>query len=1245
VVALATATIRIRGDVSGIPRDIDRGLRGAGGERAASAKGKALGESISKDLGSVMNQRLRNLKLPEINLRAGTKGALESIHQTETALREMSHNAPNLEVRVETRQALSDLVRFRKQVDDESTETGRRSAASFTKGFGDNSGGTFGRVAAMMASRTTLITAGLAAATPVAAKFVAALAPAAGVATGAIPGILGMAAASGTLRLAVSGVNDALSAGLTGNTEQYQKALAELAPAQADVTRKIVGFKDQILGVRQVVAQRFFAPLTDDIAPLARTFLPLASQEMGDLAGKLGETAGEIARVARSAPVVQMVRDVFRATGGAVDDTRASVGLVIPAVARLVSSSTPLLRSMSADVVRLVGGFTDWANTAAGTRLLVTLYERGRVVIGQLLQITLNLGAVGKAVFTGLAGNSSVLLQHLVDLTTSMRDFVTSAKGAALLKDLFQTLGVLGAALRGALAGVLPQLASALQIAAPSAAALAAAIARLLVSLGPLLPALARSAAIVADAFVPAINLLAGFLEKNRIILTVIAPALVAYAVAARAAAAATVAYTVATKGAAAIQGAIAFVQLAAQIRSVADAWALLSATTGIAGPKIAAANVALAETKAASTAAAIGLRAVGAAVVVVAALEIIGVVADKFKLAAINVDRLTDSLVNFQQTGRAVGELTTAFGADMSNFANQANLAQKASHGFYGGLNDLLSAIPGVGSAVDALNEHLQGSSFNRAKDSMAALDQAVVQFATTTGSASRTSALWNQLLIKSGMDSEQLARLLPNAYQKVGELNRAQDQASIAAANAAKAQRGLKGSIDPTTGAVRLQRSSLAALNKAVNDQFNPIAAFIHAQEALKTAQQQATAAIRAHGATSKQARTATLNLAAAAIDLQGKAGSLGDKFTGKLTPAMKITLRAAGVTDRQIGVLSKSFQQVKRDADKYDGKYNAHVTATGIPAVKRSLSSLLIEQEALKKGISVSAARSAFNKNAAGLATGGHIRGPGGPRADKVPAMLSNGEFVEQADAVSYYGVPFMKALNQRKIPKEALPPMFARGGTVTWPFPATASKTRIPSRAEALAAVTPAMPAGLTGGGITYPWIIKAARALVGAVRVISTFRRGATTLSGNRSYHAVGRAVDFAPSRTLARRWHDTYGPRTKEEITPWRQYDIWNGRPHHYSAALHAQHSGGNAHVHIAMAKGGPVQLMDRGGTLAPGLNLAYNGTGHDERLVRADRGGDTFVFNISGPVTSAQAAEDMVVEAVKRARRKRRLP
>ena len=45
----------------------------------------------------------------------------------------------------------------------------------------------------------------------------------------------------------------------------------------------------------------------------------------------------------------------------------------------------------------------------------------------------------------------------------------------------------------------------------------------------------------------------------------------------------------------------------------------------------------------------------------------------------------------------------------------------------------------------------------------------------------------------------------------------------------------------------------------------------------------------------------------------------------------------------------------------------------------------------------------------------AGGGLVTGPGGPTEDKVPASLSNGEFVERAAAVSKYGVAFMRDIN--------------------------------------------------------------------------------------------------------------------------------------------------------------------------------------------------------------------------------------
>jgi hypothetical protein len=49
----------------------------------------------------------------------------------------------------------------------------------------------------------------------------------------------------------------------------------------------------------------------------------------------------------------------------------------------------------------------------------------------------------------------------------------------------------------------------------------------------------------------------------------------------------------------------------------------------------------------------------------------------------------------------------------------------------------------------------------------------------------------------------------------------------------------------------------------------------------------------------------------------------------------------------------------------------------------------------------------------------ASGGYISGPGGPKDDLIPAMLSNGEFVLQASAVKKFGKGFLTALNAGRL----------------------------------------------------------------------------------------------------------------------------------------------------------------------------------------------------------------------------------
>jgi len=52
--------------------------------------------------------------------------------------------------------------------------------------------------------------------------------------------------------------------------------------------------------------------------------------------------------------------------------------------------------------------------------------------------------------------------------------------------------------------------------------------------------------------------------------------------------------------------------------------------------------------------------------------------------------------------------------------------------------------------------------------------------------------------------------------------------------------------------------------------------------------------------------------------------------------------------------------------------------------------------------------------------GSATGGLIKGRGGPMSDMIPTMLSNGEFVIRSQAVNSFGADFFDALNRGQMP---------------------------------------------------------------------------------------------------------------------------------------------------------------------------------------------------------------------------------
>lgn len=72
-------------------------------------------------------------------------------------------------------------------------------------------------------------------------------------------------------------------------------------------------------------------------------------------------------------------------------------------------------------------------------------------------------------------------------------------------------------------------------------------------------------------------------------------------------------------------------------------------------------------------------------------------------------------------------------------------------------------------------------------------------------------------------------------------------------------------------------------------------------------------------------------------------------------------------------------------------------------------------------------------AFGK---GLATGGSVDGPGTGTSDSIPAMLSNGEYVLNAQAVDRLGVPFLNGLNTGRLRGFASGGLVGSGGVASY-----------------------------------------------------------------------------------------------------------------------------------------------------------------------------------------------------------------
>jgi hypothetical protein len=221
-----------------------------------------------------------------------------------------------------------------------------------------------------------------------------------------------------------------------------------------------------------------------------------------------------------------------------------------------------------------------------------------------------------------------------------------------------------------------------------------------------------------------------------------------------------------------------------------------------------------------------------------------------------------------------------------------------------------------------------------------------------------------------------------------------------------------------------------------------------------------------------------------------LQDVAGKIRDKTLADIESGMPMNQALKRHNDR-INALKREADKTfanKKEVDRLIGAYGdvpknvrTKLEQIGYKEINDKMLDLSAKQFLLERGKPATPANiRAINieKRWQRSATGGPIVGPGGPTSDSVPIWASAGEFMQRASAVDYYGLGLMRAINERRIPKDAIQGLAGGGSVSTWPFKVDLSKTKIPSPpmvyASGASAGSPAVVAAVRAVAAQFGW---------------------------------------------------------------------------------------------------------------------------------------------------------------------------
>ena len=315
---------------------------------------------------------------------------------------------------------------------------------------------------------------------PAAAGLAAAIqqiAPAAAVATS---GMLTMRLTAGTVKLAMVGVEDAISDAFDPDVsvDDFHKSLEKLAPEAALFADEIHTMRRELKAVQQSVQNRVFKDFDELLRGLAQRVGPQVTRALNNTADSLNRMGKNAGIAAAQLSERGILGQALNGATKSLENLEEVPARAVTGFGLLAAASAPAMNRITAAVNSASVRIAEKLDAAFESGELEKLIDKAVDTFVQLGRIVGNFVSGVGNIFGGLTRDGGGLFDTLEKISQAFEDLTESEEFQSILKELSLTVGTLVTAL-------LPLLTEALKILAPAIELIAPAFREFIVEVAP----------------------------------------------------------------------------------------------------------------------------------------------------------------------------------------------------------------------------------------------------------------------------------------------------------------------------------------------------------------------------------------------------------------------------------------------------------------------------------------------------------------------------------------------------------------------------------------------------------------------------------------------------------------------------------------------------------------------------------------------------------------------------------------